>query len=245
MPRPYEHLKRAPITEALLDIRAVLPGSGGLLFLDAFRSRVQASFPTTRPIRQVQAEVKVDDDGAQVSQTDLSQHGEIHWNAEQTRAVQARRDGFTVNHVRLYENWAALRDQAREQWHFYVETAKPEAVQRCALRFINRIEIPAGASLKDVLLTRPEIGPSLPATDEFLMRLVLPFEDQRRALVTVFLEPASDPERRSLILDIEAVRASSIDPRSHALWDEFEALREIKNTCFFESLTEQVWRTFR
>ena len=163
--------------------------------------------------------------------------------------MQARVDGFSVNHVGDYEDWGALRADAQRYWHDYVAAAHPQRVARCAARFINRIEIPAGDDLKAHMQTRPEIGDKLPQLmDDYFLRIVVPFAKGRRAVITqtaIPLEEGIVSTRRSILLDIDAFTEIDLAPDSPDLWAELEELRTVKNSCFFNSLQPETWRTYQ
>ena len=249
MPEAFPHLKHAPITEALLDLRVQLPGAFGESALEEFRGRVRASFPEERPIKRVQAQLAFGDGGAGLTTAAPEAIGSIFWSSSQKRAVQARIDGFSVDHVGDYEDWGALTADARRYWQDFVAAAHPQKVTRCAARFINRIEIPAGDDLKTHMQTRPEIGDKLPQLmDEYFLRVVVPFKEGRRAVITQTSIPAEDgaaSTSRSILLDIDAFTEIDLAPDSPELWAEVEALRAVKNSCFFNSLQPETWRTYQ
>ena len=119
---------------------------------------------------------------------------------------------------------------------------------RCALRLINRIEIPVLVDLKQVLRTRVEVGDGLsPLMDEYFARVVVPFDDGRKAAITQASEPVTraDATERGVILDIDVFSTKVFKPTDDAIWSEFEALRDIKNKCYFESLTPAKVETYR
>jgi uncharacterized protein (TIGR04255 family) len=243
---PHPHLDRAPITEALLDI--TVEADAKLDATEAFAKSVTGSHPETSPVFNIEAFFAVTPGQSGMAGSHSSPIGRICWNAAKTRAVQARVNGFTVNHVKLYESWAVLRGEARPLWDQYLALLKPRKVTRVALRYINRLTLPAAGGLGDYMLTYPQLGPSLPREmSNFLMRVELPFTANRMAIVTQTVVP-QDPgadEERDLILDIDAVSLRRFDPQDPEIWDELDQLREIKNTCFFGSLQEQTWRKYQ
>ena len=48
-----------------------------------------------------------------------------------------------------------------------------------------------------------------------------------------------------MILDIDVFSTKVFKPTDDAIWSEFEALRDIENKCFFESLTPEKVKTHR
>jgi uncharacterized protein (TIGR04255 family) len=248
MKTDFPHLARAPIREALLDIKVEPRPDFTADQAASFAEKVKAEFPNPKPLRSVQAELDLGDEQLGVRSGPPLTLGTICWNESMTRAVQARLDGFTVNHVQGYESWGVLRDQARRLWGQYLATAAPSRVLRCTLRYINRLEFPVGVDIGERLLTRPEIGPELPQLiDDCFMRVVLAFPNGRKASVTQATEPVVDRtvSVRGLILDIDAFSTRAFNIGDDAMWEEFDELRAVKNMCFFKSLKNAAWEVYR
>jgi uncharacterized protein (TIGR04255 family) len=248
MSEQFPHLSHAPITEALLDLRVVLPAGRTLAEIAAaFSVAVAADYPEQRPIQQLQAHLAFGE-GVGGALTSAQHIGSIFWTPDRKRAVQARLDGFSVNQVGSYKNWETMIEEAQRRWKAYVAAAKPEKVVRCAARFINRIEVPVGDDLKKHLLTFPEVGNGLPPLlDEYSFRCLLPFDDGRRAAITQATVPSeggSNSSTRALLLDIDAFSDREFAPESAELWAEFDQLRKIKNACFFDSLQPTTWKAY-
>lgn len=244
----FPHLSKAPIREAVLDIKVEPHGELSPDELAKFVDKVQGEFSEAKPIRPLQAEfvARGDDPGVRLNPPQTL--GMICWNESMTRAVQGRVDGFTVNHVQGYESWTVLREQARRLWGEYVAIAAPKKVIRCALRYINRLELPVLVDMAASLLTRPEVGAELPQlVDDFFMHVVVPFPEGRKASITQASEPLTEDGARSrgLILDIDAFSTRSFDIGDDGIWKEFDELRRLKNKCFFHSLKPATWETFR
>lgn len=242
----YSHLSRAPITEAILDIRVEAGIANALTATQEFADGVRGEFPIQRPIESMETRLEMAPGKPAKAESQTTPIGRICWNTEETRAVQARTDGFSLNHVKRYGSWGDLRGHAREMWPRYVALVKPTTVVRIALRYINKLDFPPGDDIAGHLQTKPLLAPNLPqAMAVNFMRVDVPFHDGRRAIITEATLPAT-PETayQSLILDIDAFVSKQMTPGDSALWDEFEALREIKNRCFFESLQTEAWRAY-
>ena len=248
MQSEFPHLDKAPIREAVLDIKVEPRKDLTAEALAAFVDAVKADFPDATPIQTLQAEFDVRGEEPGVRSGPPQTLGTICWNESKTRAVQGRLNGFTVNHVQGYESWAVLRRQAQELWREYIKVAQPKRVIRCALRYINRLELPVLVDMSTSLLTRPEVGGELPQlVDEFFMRVVVPFPDGRKASLTQATESLAEEgaKTRGLILDIDAFSPKVFDIGDDAMWLEFDELRVLKNKCFFSSLKPSTWEAFR
>jgi len=248
MPEPLR-LRNAPITEAVLDIRVKLSPGISLELLERFQDSMKERYPTKRVRTSGQVTVKMGKEGEPpVVQQSGGPDGYLFTSQDGKQIVQARLDGFTFNRLKPYENWQALRDEARDLWRGYVRTTSPKAVTKIALRYINRIEIPLPMrDFKDYILTTPEIAPQLPqGLNSFLMRLVIPEPKmQAYAIVTQTMEPIdSTSSKLPLIFDIDVRRDESFEIDSSAMWSAFELLREFKNTIFFNSITDRAKELF-
>lgn len=154
--------------------------------------------------------------------------------------VQARLDGFALNKLAPYAKWDVLRQQAQELWERYLVVARPVAVKRLAVRYINRIELQPGVDFKESILTVPEIAPGIPqGLPEYFMRLVIPHESGSTAIVTEASLPAGlgGPQ---MLFDIDVFRFTDIPSSDFAgIWPIMEELRAYKNVIFFNSITSK------
>ena len=165
------------------------------------------------------------------------------------KVVQARLDGFTFNKLKPYENWEMFRDEGRELWEFYLELAHPLRVNRIALRYVNRIEVPLPfGDFNEYILTNPQVAPKLPQSlSSFFMRIQIPFSDQMAlATITQTMEKPTESQKLPLIIDIDVVRQSNFTKDAFSeIWDGFEELRIVKNDIFFNSITEKAQELFK
>jgi len=241
----YPHLNKAPITEALLDLRVQLPPDVAVRDLEAFGAAVRGDFPDARPIQAGQAQFNMGTSPPTTAAT-VEEIGKIYWNGDTSRAVQARRDGFTVNWTRGYTNFDDLTAMAKPLWMQFCAVANPLRVTRCALRYINRIPLQVGKDLGEVVLTAPKLGEGIAdGVAEYFMRVVVPFENDRRGVITQALLPTTTDGDAGLILDIDVFVEKELAPMDESIWNEFITLRELKNRCFFRSLTPAALEAFK
>jgi uncharacterized protein (TIGR04255 family) len=244
----YPQLSRPPIVEVLIDIKVALPPGRAVSFEEvenAFAGRVQAEFPTSQPLVRIQANLDVSQ--AVAPSINSNRTGRIFWSKDQRRAVQARADGFSVNHVGSYEGWNSIKDDAKRLWADYLAVAQPIRVLGISVRYINRMVVPVGLELSNYLRTFPEVGKGLPNMNEFFLRLVLSFSPTRFATLVQNTAPNTGPDdgHRFFVFDIDTASSASFDPREDELWVEAEELRRIKNKCFFDSLQPQILEEFK
>lgn len=244
----YPHLRRAPIVEALLDVRVSSTRQASLADLARLHDHVKERFPLRgeRCVEQIQVSV-TGENSTQFSRT-AGVTGFLFRSLTDAKAVQARVDGFTFNKLKPYETWQLLRDEARELWSHYREIAKPERVTRIALRYINRMELPLPLrSFDEYLRTVPQVAAELSqGLADFVLRLVIPEPGiDAVGVIHETFEPPTPDERLPFILDIDVFKDIECAADSETIWDDLERLRGFKNEIFFKSTTEKAQELFR
>ena len=133
-------------------------------------------------------------------------------------------------------------------WELYNKVVKPISVDRIALRYINRIEIPLPFDdFSEYILTNPQIAPGLPQTlSHFLMRIEIPNDEIGAiAIITLTIKKPTETQKLPLIFDIDAIKAASYTDKKPDMWNDFSLLRHFKNEIFFNSITEKTKELFK
>jgi len=240
MARAREHLQNAPIVEAVIDFR-VLPQEqvSANTFADLGAS-IGEQYSKTGAIQSIQARFGL----VQGKPLDASQtQTDFGWRYQTaTEVAQFRVDGFTFSKLERYTTWEEVFAEALRLWNIYVDAAKPRQLSRIAVRYINRMGLPAVNDLGDYLEAPPKLPAPIPQViREFLTRVYV--RDEKRnasAVIVQALEPRIDPNIISLLLDIDAFSEVKESPRDPGLPQVFEQLRQLKNDIFFASITERV-----
>ena len=242
----YPHLSKAPVAEAVIELRARMPRPPAAEGFAAFRKRLHDQFPRATDIRFLEAHLHVESPESVQKNVSNTLFGVRLEDPEGRWVVQAKSDGLAVSRLPPYESWASLCDTVRSVWPVYVDTFGPESVLRLGVRYINRIPTPEDQTVDlDLLLTAaPKIPPKMPQTlAQFMTRVVIPVQPAG-AQVAILQALESSPTGSALILDIDAWFEKSVAPDSQEIWVTLEALREAKNMAFFESLTKPTWEQF-
>ncbi len=245
MRRLVEHRRnfgpKAPITEALIDIRVINPDDLDLQSLKDFASPFPERFPTSRLQTQFESQFRVQGGEAPSVGFQHGLRGFSFFSPEEDRVVQARRDGFTFSKLQPYESWGNLRAEAQELWQHYLKVVAPQAVTRLAVRYINRINLPAKqVQLHEWFNLHPRTPVELGPMEEFLQRIVWRHPDNAayRAIATQATQPA-DTDGPSILLDID-VFCIIEDPEAlteENIWNILDDLRDFKNDVFFGTIT--------
>ncbi len=70
----------------------------------------------------------------------------MYVSEDEVKLVQFRLDGFTFNRSKPYTSWEQVFPEAFGLWKEYVSLAAPEFVNRIAVRYINRLDLPSTAT---------------------------------------------------------------------------------------------------
>ena len=240
MARP-RHLDRAPITEALVDLRVQAPAEFDPARFADLAESLKQDLPIREELRIIESGTRIA--GKQISQTiqDRGLHGYALRTEGPDRIAQFRRDGFTFNKLRPYTSWQEVFSQAWDLWQLYVEKARPLIVSRVAVRYINHLRIPYPYSFDEYLSDPPTLSDGAPTqlTDYFKRIAVSDPSSNVSANVIQALEQGPEINTVAFLLDIDVYRMLEMDPRDSALRDIFAQLQETKNSIFFGAITDQ------
>jgi uncharacterized protein (TIGR04255 family) len=239
------HYERAPIAEALIDIRVANPDALTLDQLTAAADALAGEFPIRHPIQQLMFGFQAVQPNA--AQGFVNNQEQIGWrlhNKAQDRVLQLQRIGFTYSHLPPYTNWATFRDEARRYWDSFqrtVATALPS--NRIAVRVINKIATPAAEiALEDYLKVYPVVPDKMPATAavvylqlQFAMPKVLP---DARVILNVASGQA-DANGSHLLLDIDLF-SNQIVEKADQLWTILEKFGTEKDVIFEACITDKI-----
>jgi uncharacterized protein (TIGR04255 family) len=240
MARRREHLRNAPIVEAVIDFR-VLRREG--VAPDGFarlQSAIGPQYSQATLMQSVEAQFVLSQEKAPSSSAVAAPLG---WQYRADSMVaQFRVDGFTFSKLERYTTWNEVFSEALRLWAIYIKVAEPAEVVRIAVRYINRLQIPVPAQISDYLVAPPIVPPPISQQlRQFLCRFVI--DDVRRnasAVIVQASEPLVGPPAITLLIDIDAFKENlAAAPDDQRLPEMFLQLRDFKNEIFFASITER------
>lgn len=240
---PTMHYKRAPITEALIDIRVDLPSGSGFEKLKEIERFVTVDYPKTQVRNRGEAAFHF---GAEVKATAQQEPwGIFFYSSDEKQVLQTRMDGFTFSRLEPYETWEKLRDEAKPLWKIYQDVARPTKITRVAVRYINQFHFPGIViEPEDYLKTYPTLSPDLPKDlrniGPFLVRLTLFQPDLKGTLIIneALTEPKK-PQTLSVILDLDLFVAEPEFQDDASIWGLLEQFHVRKNLYFEACLTDK------
>ncbi len=236
----------APIIEAILDIRVILAPGVSIEVFDGFYETIKPKYPLRKNKMHFEASFNLGPKGALVEKKIDTLEGYL-FDSKEGRIVQARLNGFTLNKLRPYQNWASMKQEAKELWNLYWSITKPLKISRIGLRFINRIEIPLPIdNFQEYFVTFPNLSSEIPqGIASFFMRLVIPKPEIEAT--SIIIETMEDEQggKLPIIFDIDVFIEKDYIGNEERMWSDFDNLRFFKNEIFFRSLTEKTKEIFK
>ena len=165
------------------------------------------------------------------------------YSADDRQLVQVRRGGFSFNRLAPYSTFDEYAPVICKAWDAFTDLVKPVQVRRIALRYINRISLPAPQGRVNLgeYLVHP---PSLPMVNlEFSGFLHQhsgsdPVTKNRVNIVLTLEAPM--PDSFPLLFDIEAFSLCACPPPEwDSLLQKLTELRSLNNAIFLNTLTDQ------
>lgn len=236
-PRP---LSKAPVLEALFDIRAVLPPSFKIESLADLAKRFRDTYPNVTALHRFEAQFAVTEGKPEIRPTPVDTvAGYLCKSSDERTIVQFRGDGFTLNRLAPYTSWDALIPEALRLWTAYAEYCHPESVPRVAVRYINKIVLPDFKSLAERLAWVPNLPPEVPGTLATSLIRVETHEDETRitSIVTQSIEKGLT-STFSALLDTDVFQQAEFVERLEEIPEVLASLRQVKNRVFFSCLTD-------
>ena len=245
----FPHLPKAPIIEGLIAIHCRLEADVPVSRLSDFGEKVKSDYPTTKELREFQAQLALTPNQA-TSQALAPLHVGFRYERPQPPfVIHIRPNELLVSRLRPYDCWENLIGETRRLWGDYNTVCKPAGVTRIATRFINRIELPLdGLDFDAYLAAAPIIPTGLTQTFEgFLTKIVVPHAQTGAHVALSQMLEASNPETRTLpvIIDIDVFKEVDLPPNSPAMWELLAKMRDVKNHAFFDSVTAKCLELFQ
>lgn len=236
-----------PIREAVFDIRVEPINIDDEKGVKEFRKNVKNNFPDEKILHKYIGMFEFSPDGPKDSQSTRTLAGKIFLTKDETRQIQIRSDGLTLNVLKPYEKWEVHFEQFFKLWQLYQKLFKPKKIERIATRFINKIEIPFPVKDFDEYITiAPKIPTGLPqAYLSFFVQLEVPFDDVngRMARITETIEAEVD-SKLPLIIDVDVFQIGNLDNTTENIRANFIELRKAKNSIFESCITDKTREMF-
>lgn len=241
------HYKKAPIQEAVFDIKV---GQVANVDIEYYKSLLNSSLQEFEKVEnrvQVSGQIKYDAKKRNIEskQSLPTVLGVIFSNHDDTRKVQFRKNGYSYNMLNPYTDWEEFSEEAFRYWEVYKKELRPNYIERIALRYINKINIPTNnLDFDEYINNIPDIPKILDdRLSSYFMRMVAPCKENGfEAIITETIEKPSADEV-PFILDIDVYKSKKMSIEID-LKDDFNIIRKNKNLIFESLITQKTRKLF-
>ena len=247
----FENLPRAPIVEAVIEIRARATKALEETSLRAAIEPKLAGYVFFDSLREFHSEVKLEGGKPPVQKvSDAGWKGVRFRSSDEKHIAQFNRDGFVFSRLEPYLTWEELESEGKRLWNIYKDFAQPVEIQRLGLRFINRIKLPPGELLfEDYIQPAPSSPHGLELPFHGFMHkdtLGVPGHPYAINVIRTIQQLNSGVDGGvALILDIDVFTTQGFDLENTVLQRRLLEMRWLKNKVFFGSITAKALEMFR
>ena len=247
----FEILSKAPIVEAVIDIRAMPADRPDEKALRSFLEGKFVGYEFLDSQREFQFRAEFSHNAPPNQETrDLGWKGLRFRSDDKKYIAQFNRDGFALSRLEPYESWEKLSREATRLWNDYAEFLKPQQIDRVGLRYINRIQLPLDELNFESYL---QVSASTPIELDFPVSgfmhqdtVIVPNNPYTINIIKTIQPPnLSEGTGLGLIFDIDVATMQSFESDDAKLKEHLSKMRWLKNKVFFGSVTPKSLEMFR
>lgn len=248
---PTRNLAHPPIVEAVVDFDCVMPPAFDVQRVEAAaRAALGDRYPKLRTAFIAHGSMEIKPGGKPNVSAEQGVHALQLLQADGRQLVQVRARGFSFNRLDPYTGFDDYLPEIQRTWRIFVELVSPVSVRAIGLRYINRFSVPIDDNRIDIAKYL-RIAPKFPVEERLAFTGFLSQQAglEQGTANEVKMVLASQPIEGSalpVILDIEVTWRHDVAPADwETLLTHFQSLRELKNSVFMSSLTEDAVRLFQ
>ena len=242
----FPHLSKAPIVEAVFDIRVVPSVKWEEVSLQVDLKQRLPDFPKVETLRGARVQIVPPGQPGKPAFEDVGCVGlKLHSN-DNLHIAQFNKGAFVFSRLKPYADWGKFSQEALRLWAIYCELLKPTEVRRIGLRFINRIAIKQSpVELADYYKYPPEPLKELNwPLSGYLHHDVIQVPETPYS-VNLIKTVQNVPEEIGLILDIDVFIQSQFKYDELRIIECLEEMQWVKNKIFFSSITEKALKELK
>ncbi len=239
--------QKPPVVEALCEIYFrgsmwddTIPG--------IFYEKVKQAFPKKQQREVQQAQITLERETATAGVQRLPSW--IQFVSERgDRVIQIAENLLVVNQLRPYHHFSEWELVVYNALELYKEIAEPQKVDRCGIRYINRIEIPGTqVAMEDYFMIYPQLPESLGKTHgPFLVRVEIPQTEQAHVVLITFgtSTPRQSMDKKQVfLLDLYDIFTPDTSSDGIELRREIQRAHDNVVMAFEDSITDQLRKLF-
>lgn len=238
--------KRAPITEAVIEIRLAAPLPKERV--DAIHNRLKRNYAKSQT--QSVDRAKLDMKERQVTFDEREERYRLSSNDE-TDILLITRLSMLCSRLAPYESWEAFQPRAVEDWGQWKEVIGYQKIARLGVRYINRLDIPVGEAGKVVVDDYLNVIPKYPepeviaSFEKYTMQITSRFGKENFSLIiNTSSIPSPLVDHVSILFDLDVGMTDNVPQRDDLMWDALNVMRDQKNRIFEACITDKARELF-
>jgi uncharacterized protein (TIGR04255 family) len=234
---------RAPITEAVIEVRVKTPLDAAQL--DRLAARFARRYPA--PLQKMfDINVEV---GEVASKANQNLTGYRMSTSEGAKVLLLGWSSIATAKIAPYAGWEQLVEDAQNNWEIWLKIVGWQPLARIGVRYVNRLDIPTTTriELTDYITVQPSLPRELDSgIVHFAMNLTIPLgAEGERLIINAGSVTSPIIGNQSLIVDIDVSRDTGLPEDDDGLWSYISSLRDVKNRVFEACITDKTRALFK
>ena len=246
----FPHLSKAPITEAVIEIRALATIELSKKMMREKLDSQLLDYPNVKAEHRQTHQVQFGPgQQSKVAMQDLGWQGLVFTSLDQKQIVKFEKQLFSLSRLAPYKNWETLSKEAFRLWSLHRNLVAPIDIRRLGVRFVNRIPLAMEPTKKPIRINNYFRSFSIgtkgfrTTTMGFLHHEVLAVPGNKYAMnIIKTLQPAEvrTINEAALILDIDIYTIAPFAPTDEEINSRLQEIDWLKNKVFFGTITKQL-----
>lgn len=240
------HLDKAPIVEAIIEVRLDPNPDLNIEMLKAFHGEIRKEFPTAEERRLLEG--KLSFDPKTIVQTSAQSVVGFSYKSEDgLNVAQFMLNSFVFSRLKPYPEWDTFYAAAKSVWEkYWTFTGKKFRIVRVGTRFINLLETPPGKiQMRKLFPTFPlaPVGNLVLSGGQVRLLVKNPVEDYT-AIIGQALKPGSGGKNAAIAIDIDVFQERDFGLDAESAWDAVGRLKKFKNELFFNTVADSILKQY-
>ena len=235
--------KRAPITEAVIEIRVEQPLARPEL--ERLVQRFRDEYASSEDF--IAYEVRVNPAERRADFEEQSRGYKLS-SADRADVLVVAPTHLACSRLAPYTGWETFRRRAETHWRAWKRIIGYRKISRIGVRFMNRIDIPAArgepVQIQSYLRVYPRAR-AMKRMQSYAMQMEGPLEgDNCRVVINSSSVPSPLVDHISFVLDIDISRQADVPQKDDVIWELIDRIRGYKNQIFEDSITDKARELF-
>jgi uncharacterized protein (TIGR04255 family) len=231
--QPY---KQPPITEAVIELRFATPIEAS--DIAKVSAKFKSLYPQQQPITDVRVHLNLPSGQQPITTArPIETHGSRLSTPDQTQIVLIWPAMFVFSQLAPYPGWDAFFERFHRDWTLWKRAMSYRKITRIGVRYINRIDVPAGdvpiIQHEDYLNIYPHVPAEFQALTAYSVVTQLPIPDIECMLTLSSLSaPSPLLGHAAFIIDQDIAKEGDPPQNDDAIYTLLSQIRSKKNQVF-------------